>query len=279
MKLRFLPILLLTLCVCMKPGSAQEKASSNNPTPAPSLFSTSGQGSSNAAVTNSAPVATPDQPVTNSPAAPAVPVAPADPLTPGPNSGAGSPGQNPPSSDPNALIPPPQEPESPSPINAAGNEEKQRLEQKAKYYEAKVKADKEEELATLLAKSDKAKNDESKREILRDYYDVLARRMKRIDPSISSWIDTMHAAYLRRLEQVRVEPSIPKELPPTAKPSASSSPSPSEKSSHRRKKNKKDGDESPAITSQTPAKKSAAEEKPSPSPKKNSKKNADSGND
>jgi hypothetical protein len=152
----------------------------------------------------------------------------------------GSAGQNPPPSDPNSLIPPPAEPEQPSPINAAGNEEKQRQDQKTRYYTVKVKADKEEALVSLQQKADKAKSDEAKRQALREYYDLLAKRMKKIDPSLSEWIDTMHAAYLRRLAQVRVEPTIPLNPPPVpdaeadtaavskkGKSKASPSPSPS----------------------------------------------------
>jgi len=144
------------------------------------------------------------------------PLAPAtsDPAAPAANSGMGSAGQNPPPSDPNSLIPPPVEPEQPSPINAAGNEEKQRQDQKTRYYTAKVKADKEEALVSHQQKADKAKSDEAKRQALREYYDLLAKRMKKIDPSLSEWIDTMHAAYLRRLAQVRVEPTIPLNPPP-----------------------------------------------------------------
>ena len=128
----------------------------------------------------------------------------------------GSPGQNPPPSDPNSLIPPPAEPEQPSPINSAGNEEKQRQDQKTRYYSVKVQADKDEALVSLLKQADKAKSDESKRQALREYYDLLAKRMKKIDPALSDWIDTMHAAYLRRLEQVRIEPTIPANPPPAA---------------------------------------------------------------
>jgi hypothetical protein len=139
---------------------------------------------------------------------------PGEPPAPAADSGMGSTGQNPPASDPNSLIPPPAEPEQPSPINAAGNEEKQRQEQKERYYAVKVKADKEDDLASLIARSEKAGSDESKRQALRSYYDLLAKRMKKLDPSLSEWIDTMHAAYLRRLAQVRVEPTIPVNPPP-----------------------------------------------------------------
>jgi hypothetical protein len=121
------------------------------------------------------------------------------------------------------------ESQQPSPINTAGDGEKQRQDQKARYYSAKVKADKDDDLSSLLDQADKAKSDEAKRQALREYYDLLAKRMKKIDSSISDWIDTMHAAYLRRLEQVRVEPTIPMNLPPApaSAPDASPSPTPS----------------------------------------------------
>jgi hypothetical protein len=91
-----------------------------------------------------------------------------------------------------------------------------------------VKADKEEALASLLQKSEKAKSDESKRQALREYYDLLAKRIKKIDPSLSEWADTMHAAYLRRIAQVRLEPTIPVNVPPV--PVASDSSTPAKKS-------------------------------------------------
>ena len=164
------------------------------------------------------------------------PASPADPAAPAANSGMGSPGQNPPPSDPNSLIPPPQEPEQPSPINSAGIEEKQRQDQKVRYYSVKVKADKDDDLITLLAKADKAKSDEAKRQALRQYYDLLAKRMKKIDSSLSDWIDTMHSAYLRRLEQVRVEPTIPINPPPTVDAAASPTPEPSASPKYKKKR-------------------------------------------
>ena len=224
-------VLLSAIAGMFLPGllAAQEAAATNA---APSLFSpespspsvqpspeaaASPAGDSNPALQapDAGTNAPADASTTNAPDAGTNVAAPADPLAPPPDSGMGSPGQNPPASDPNSLIPPPTEPETPSPVNTAANEEKERQDQKSKYYAAKVKADKEEALAGLLEKSDKAKTDEGKRQILREYYDLLARRMKKIDPSISDWVDTMHAAYLRRLEQVRIEPSVPLTPPPS----------------------------------------------------------------
>ena len=202
---------------------------------ASSLFAPEGQGSTTPSPSTNAPVTDPAV-ATNASTNLPNPPAPNDPSAPAPDSGMGSPGQNPPPSDPNSLIPPPMEPEQPSPVNSAGNEEKQRQEQKARYYTVKVKADKDEDVAALLDKSEKAKTDEGKRQALRRYYDLLAKRMKKIDSSLSDWIDTMHAAYLRRLEQVRVEPTIPVVTPPDASTTPSPSPSPSASPHHRKKK-------------------------------------------
>lgn len=187
-----------------------------------------------------------------------------EPAAPAPDSGMGSPGQNPPPSDPNSLIPPPEEPLPPSPINTAGNEETQRQKQKALYYSVKVQADKEEALSSLLSQADKAKSDEVKRQALREYYDLLAKRMKKIDSSISDWIDTMHAAYLRRLDQVRVEPTIPMNLPPTPAVSDDASPTPTPAASP--KKKKKSSDEEMITASAKPKATPAAKATPSPSP-------------
>lgn len=242
--------------------------------PAPSLFG-GDQGAPAASpvpADSNAPAAVSSPAETNVPGA--APVG-SDSNAPAANSGLGSPGQNPPPSDPNSLIPPPAEPEQPSPVNASGNEAKQREDQKTRYYTAKTKADKEDSLSSLQAKADRAKSDEAKRQALREYYDLLAKRMKKIDPSISDWIDTMHAAYLRRLTQVRVEPTIPVNPPPAA----DASPTPV---SEKKKKNRKDEAEpaaTPAATPSSEKKKAKPEPKadasPSPSPSRQKKKSAD----
>jgi hypothetical protein len=223
-------VLLSAIAGLFLPGllAAQEAAATNaapslfSPeTPSPSVQPTPEAGASSAGDSNAAlqaPVAGTNAPAdasTNATDVGTNAAAPTDPLAPPSDSGMGSPGQNPPASDPNSLIPPPTEPETPSPVNTAANEEKERQDQKSRYYAAKVKADNEEALSGLLEKSDKAKTDEGKRQILREYYDLLARRMKKIDPSISDWVDTMHAAYLRRIDQVRIEPSVPLTPPPS----------------------------------------------------------------
>lgn len=273
---RPLPQLLASLCILcpLLPLAAQDQAAPSNNAgplqiqeqpvpgtmPAPSLFGPDKASASPSPVGADAPADS------NSPTA--VPVT-VDSNAPASNSGMGSPGQNPPPSDPNALIPPPVEPQQPSPVNASGNEAKQREDQKTRYYTAKTQADKEEALASLQAKADKAKSDEVKRQALRSYYDLLAKRMKKIDPSISEWIDTMHAAYLRRLEQVRVEPTIPLNPPPA--PSVDSTPTPEKKKKSKRAD--EDADASPTPSLKQPKKKVAdPDASASPSPKASAKK-------
>jgi len=245
---------LLIAFLGVMPLAAQDQTASTNAplqiqdqpvpgtTPAPSLSGTNQDAAPSAPASDSNTASAPSSADTNAPAS---------------DTSTGSPGQNPPPSDPNSLIPPPVAPEQPSPINASGNEEKQRQEQKTRYYTAKTQADKEEALADLLAKADKAKTDESKRQILREYYELLAKRMKKIDPSISEWIDTMKQAYLRRLTQVRVEPTIPQTPPPV--PVADSAPTPSGK----HKKTKADQDNAGSVKK--------AETTPAPSPAPSSK--------
>ena len=107
MKFRFAAILLLSLfAIPLLSLSAQDQAASLLSGSAPDA-----QGG--------APAPT-DQAVQAAPATPTTPSTP-DPAAPAANSGQGSPGENPPPSDPNSLIPPPAEPAQPSPINAAGN--------------------------------------------------------------------------------------------------------------------------------------------------------------
>ena len=263
--------------------AAQEAAATNatpslfSPeTPSPSVQPTPEAGASSAGDSNAAlqaPVAGTNAPAdasTNATDVGTNAAAPTDPLAPPSDSGMGSPGQNPPASDPNSLIPPPTEPETPSPVNTAANEEKERQDQKSRYYAAKVKADNEEALSGLLEKSDKAKTDEGKRQILREYYDLLARRMKKIDPSISDWVDTMHAAYLRRIDQVRIEPSVPLTPPPSpeatpVKKTEKADQSSDEETPRPRRKARPQSSASP-----TPAPKGKSS--PSPSPKVQAKK-------
>jgi len=254
------------------PSLFAPEAQPNAPQPSgsPTNTATPADATSTAPSSNSAGVAPSSNNPSNSATTGPSPVpASNDQLTPPPDSGMGSPGQNPPPSDPNSLIPSPVEPEQISPINTAGNEEKQRQEQKARYYIVKVRADKDDDLAALLQKGDNSKTDEAKRQTLRVYYDLLAKRMKKIDPSLSDWIDTMHAAYLRRIDQVRLEPTIPINPPP--------SPDASPSNSTELKQNGSSDDSAPVPTHHKRRKKVAGnpDSTPSPTPKNQAKSSAE----
>ncbi|MGV3773785.1 MAG: hypothetical protein ACO1QB_12850, partial [Verrucomicrobiales bacterium] len=135
-----------------------------------------------------------------------------------------------------SMIPPPQpvppNPEDKSPSVAPSAEvtssseasmpstesiEKKKQELKVRYYEVRTQVEKEEDVASLKQKADQATTDEGKRQALRAYYELLFSKMKKVDPSISARCDLMQGAYLRRLEQTTLQPSIP--LTPSTKAS------------------------------------------------------------
>jgi len=121
-----------------------------------------------------------------------------------------------------------------------------------RYKELRVQIEKDPEVAALRAKADNASTPEDSRAALREYYRLLFKKMRKADPSLTARCDAMEAAYLARLSQNRVEPTIPRELPPVPQPlpgspvalaAASVKPSP------------------------TPAPKASPKPKPSPTPK------------
>ncbi|HLB34056.1 MAG TPA: hypothetical protein VJK54_07480 [Chthoniobacterales bacterium] len=121
------------------------------------------------------------------------------PLTPSPN-------------DPNAVIPSSFEvPEvSPiSPVNSTESIEKKKLQLKVRYNQVRTQVEKNDSVVELKLKADKASTDEGKRQALRAYYELLFKKMKKVDPSLTERCDIMKGAYLRHLEQVKVEPTIP----------------------------------------------------------------------
>lgn len=93
--------------------------------------------------------------------------------------------------------------------------EKKKQELKVRYYEVRTQVEKEKDVSILKAKADQATTDEGKRQALRAYYELLFTTMKKVDPSISEHCDMMQGAYLRRLEQTSLQPTIPLSPPPT----------------------------------------------------------------
>ncbi len=119
--------------------------------------------------------------------------------------------------DPNAIIS--DEPPAPPSLPAAVEnlQQKERL-TNIRYKEVRVQADKDPKVANLFEQSEKASSPESKRAALREYYRLLFARMVAIDKSLEAKCAQMEAAYLRRLAQERIEPTIPLNPPPTPEP-------------------------------------------------------------
>lgn len=89
-----------------------------------------------------------------------------------------------------------------------------------RYQEVKLQALKDPAVRSLNDQAEKAKTDEMKRQALREYYRLLFAKMTAIDANLKMKCDTMEQAYLRRLGQYRVAPSIPLSPPPTPEPLA-----------------------------------------------------------
>lgn len=118
--------------------------------------------------------------------------------------------------DPNAIIPD-EPPAPPSPISAESETERRR-EETIRYRELRVKAEQEPEIAALRAKADAARSLEDQRAALREYYRRIFAHISKQDKSLANKCKGLEDAYLRRLAQYRLEPTIPLNPPPTPEP-------------------------------------------------------------
>ena len=98
---------------------------------------------------------------------------------------------------------------SPSVMPSTQSIEKKKHEIKIRYYEVRTGVEKEADVSALKEKADHATTDEEKRQALRAYYKLLFAKMKKMDPSIADRCDLMEKAYLRHLEQITLQPTIP----------------------------------------------------------------------
>jgi hypothetical protein len=69
-----------------------------------------------------------------------------------------------------------------------------------------------------MEQSKAAKSFEDERAALREYYRLLFKKMKKADKDLTARCDRLEQAYLARLAQTRVEPTIPLNPPPTPAP-------------------------------------------------------------
>ncbi|MBN8711556.1 MAG: hypothetical protein J0I10_19445 [Verrucomicrobia bacterium] len=119
--------------------------------------------------------------------------------------------------DPNAIIPD-SGPVPPGMPKVAENLQAKARETIVRYRDVRVQADKDPQVLAMFKKSTVAKTDEDKRAALREYYRLLFQKMIDIDNSLTARCKAMEAAYLRRLAQERLEPTIPLNPPPTPEP-------------------------------------------------------------
>lgn len=103
-------------------------------------------------------------------------------------------------------------PVDPRVLAASSEAEERRV--KTSYKQARLKAEKEPAVITLLERAQSASTFEAERAAYRAYYRELFRLMRKIDSSIAKKCDLMEKTYLTRLAQTRIEPTIPLEPPP-----------------------------------------------------------------
>lgn len=122
--------------------------------------------------------------------------------------------------DPNNLMPAEGVPAPVDPRTLAASGEEQELKMKIRYQQARAKAEEDSDVASLLAKAKSATTFEGERAAFRRYYELLFKKMRKLDNSLAKKCDLMEKTYLARLAQTRIEPTIPLEPPPKPEPLA-----------------------------------------------------------
>ncbi|MFY8215503.1 MAG: hypothetical protein ACOVMP_02755 [Chthoniobacterales bacterium] len=122
--------------------------------------------------------------------------------------------------DPNALFPDDFVPgDMPPPAPAvAENEFERDRKLRVRFQEVKSVALKDEAIREMKERANRAKTAEDKRAALREHYKMLFAKIVSIDAELAERCALMETAYLRRLAQFRVEPTIPLNPPPTPEP-------------------------------------------------------------
>ena len=120
--------------------------------------------------------------------------------------------------EPDALIPdaaplgPP-----PAPVTFESTQEKAR-QLSIRYRDVRVQAEKDPKVASLREQADRARTLEDQRAAMREYYRLLFKKIASIDKSLTEKCKVLETAYIRRLAQERLEPTIPLNPPPTPEP-------------------------------------------------------------
>jgi hypothetical protein len=89
---------------------------------------------------------------------------------------------------------------------------------KTRYQEVRIQVEKDPAVRSLMEQSKAAKSFEDERAALREYYRLLFKKIKKADKDLTAHCDRLEQAYLARLAQTRIEPTIPLNPPPTPAP-------------------------------------------------------------
>ncbi len=119
--------------------------------------------------------------------------------------------------DPNAVIPDDLggAPSGGPPAASAGELERKL---KIRYREVRTEVEKDPAVQSLWQQAQSAKSFEDERAALREFYRLLFKKMRKVDKELTARCDAMETAYINRLAQTRLEPTIPLNPPPTPEP-------------------------------------------------------------
>lgn len=119
--------------------------------------------------------------------------------------------------DPNAIVPD-EMPLAPPPAVVVESEAEKQRELNIRYREVRVQAEQDPKVVRMLERADAATSLEDRRAALREYYRLLFKKVTALDSSLQKKSQIMEEAYIRRLAQTRLEPTIPLNPPPTPEP-------------------------------------------------------------
>lgn len=120
--------------------------------------------------------------------------------------------------DPNSVIPDGAPSVPPAPSGPSATEIERKL--KIRYKEVRTEVEKDPAVRSLWEQAQSAKSLEDERAALREYYRLLFKKMKKVDKELTARCEVMEKAYLARLAQSRLEPTIPLNPPPQPEPLA-----------------------------------------------------------
>lgn len=110
------------------------------------------------------------------------------------------------------------EPPPPPAAIAIESEAQKQRDLMIRYREVRLKADEDPRVTAMRERAEAATSIEDQRAAYREYYRLLFDKVAQLDKSLKAKAEVMADAYIRRLAQSRLEPTIPLNPPPTPEP-------------------------------------------------------------